>query len=224
MKSGAIFDMDGLLFDTERFYRRAWLEVAPRFGQHPSPALAEAVCGTSGDHLKEIVRSYYPGVDADAYIRAMFRRVEELLAEKGAKLMPGARELIAYLRVHGVKLAVASASPRSMIERNLVAGGIRAEFDVIVSGSDISNGKPAPDIFLAAAAELGLSPENCYVFEDGVNGALGGVAAGCTTVMIPDLEKPTPTLLQGCTGIYNSLWDALEAIKATQLQCVKTYL
>lgn len=224
MKSGAIFDMDGLLFDTERFYRRAWLEVAPRFGQHPSPALAEAVCGTSGDHLKEIVRSYYPGVDADAYIRAMFRRVEELLAEKGAKLMPGARELIAYLRVHGVKLAVASASPRSMIERNLVAGGIRAEFDVIVSGSDISNGKPAPDIFLAAAAGLGFPPDGCYVFEDGVNGALGGIAAGCATVMIPDLEKPTPALLQGCTGIYNSLWDALEAIKATQLQCVKTYL
>lgn len=217
MKSGAIFDMDGLLFDTERFYRRAWLDVAPQFGQHPSPALAEAVCGTSGDHLKEIVRSYYPDVDTDAYIQAMFRRVEELLAEKGAKLMPGARELIAYLRARGVKLAVASASPRSMIERNLAAGGIRAEFDVIVSGSDISKGKPAPDIFLAAAAGLGLSPEDCYVFEDGVNGAMGGIAAGCATVMIPDLEKPTPVLSQGCAGIYSSLWDALEAIGAGQL-------
>ena len=63
MKSGAIFDMDGLLFDTERFYRKVWLDVAPQFGQHPSPALVEAVCGTSGDHLKEIVRSYYPDVD-----------------------------------------------------------------------------------------------------------------------------------------------------------------
>lgn len=215
MKSGAIFDMDGLLFDTERFYRRAWLEVAPQFGQHPSPALAEAVCGTSGDHLKEILRSYYPDVDEDAYIQAMFHRVEELLAEKGAKLMPGARELIAYLRAHGVKLAIASA--RSMIERNLLTSGIRAEFDVIVSGSDISNGKPAPDIFLAAAAGLGLSPEDCYVFEDGVNGAVGGIAAGCPTVMIPDLEAPTSDLLRCCTGIYSSLLDALEAIKTTQL-------
>ena len=217
MKSGVIFDMDGLLFDTERFYRRAWLDVAPQFGQHPSPALAEAVCGTSGDHLKEIVRSYYPDVDTDAYIQAMFRRVEELLAEKGAKLMPGARELIAYLRARGVKLAVASASPRSMIERNLAAGGIRAEFDVIVSGSDISKGKPAPDIFLAAAAGLGLSPEDCYVFEDGVKGAMGGITAGCPTVMIPDLEDPTSDLLRDCTGIYSSLLDALEAIKTTQL-------
>lgn len=217
MKSGAIFDMDGLLFDTERFYRRAWLEVAPQFGQRPSPALAEAVCGASGDHLKEILRSYYPGVDTDAYIQAMFYRVEELLAEKGAKLMPGARELIAYPRPRGVKLAVASASPSSMIERNLLAGGIRAEFDVIVSGSDISNGKPAPDIFLAAAAGLGFSPEDCYVFEDGVNGAMGGIAAGCPTVMIPDLEDPTSDLLRNCTGIYHSLLDALEAIKAAQL-------
>lgn len=217
MKSGAIFDMDGLLFDTERFYRRAWLDAAPQFGQPPSPALAEAVCGTSGDHLKEIVRSYYPDVDADAYIQAMFHRVEELLAGKGVKLMPGARELIAYLRIHGVKLAVASASPRSMIERNLLTSGIRAEFDVIVSGSDISNGKPAPDIFLAAAAGLGLSPEDCYVFEDGVNGAMGGIAAGCPTVMIPDLEDPTSDLLRSCTGIYSSLLDVLEALKAAQL-------
>lgn len=167
--------------------------------------------------MKEILRSYYPGVDTDAYIQAMFYRVEELLAEKGAKLMPGARELIAYLRARGVKLAVASASPSSMIERNLLAGGIRAEFDVIVSGSDISNGKPAPDIFLAAAVKLGFSPEDCYVFEDGINGAMGGIAAGCPTVMIPDLEDPTSDLLRDCTGIYSSLLDALEAIKAAQL-------
>ena len=86
-----------------------------------------------------------------------------------------------------------------------------------MSGFEVVNGKPAPDIFLTAARELGVPPEDCYVFEDGINGALAGISAGCATVMIPDLMKPTPELVRNCAGIYESLAIALDAIKAGEI-------
>ncbi len=214
MKHGAIFDMDGLLLDTERLYQKAWVDTAADFDREPSHALAQAVCGTSGEYLKEIVRSYYPGVDAEAYIQAVLDRVSRQIITSGAELMPGAREILTYLAARGVKLAVASGSPGEIIEQNLSRNNLKSFFPVAVSGFDVPNGKPAPDIFLVAAGKLGVPPEECYVFEDGINGALAGIAAGCTTVMIPDLMKPTPELVQNCAGIYKSLTDALDAIKA----------
>jgi len=217
MKHGAIFDMDGLLFDTERLYQKAWVDTAADFDREPSRALAQAVCGTSGEYLKEIVWSYYPGVDAEAYIQAVLDRVARQEAVNGVELMPGAREILTYLEARGVRLAVASGSPREIIEQNLSRNNLKSFFSAAVSGFDVPNGKPAPDIFLIAAGKLGVSPEDCYVFEDGINGALAGIAAGCTTVMIPDLMKPTPELIQNCAGIYKSLTDALDAIKAGAL-------
>lgn len=217
MKRGAIFDMDGLLFDTERLFQKAWVDVAADFDREPSPALAQAVCGTSGEYLKKIVCSYYPGVDAEAYIQTVLDRVAKQVISNGAELMRGSREILAYLGEQGVKLAIASGSPREIIESNLSHSGLRSCFSALVSGFEVPNGKPAPDIFLSAAEKLGVSPEDCYVFEDGINGALAGITAGCTTVMIPDLMKPTPELVQNCAGIYGSLIDALEAIKAGML-------
>ena len=131
--------------------------------------------------------------------------------------MPGACEILTYLAERGVKLAVASGSPKSIIETNLLCSGITSCFDVVISGFEVANGKPAPDIFFAAAAKLGFLPEDCYVFEDSINGALAGIAAGCTTVMIPDLMNPTPELVQKCAGIYESLTFALDAIKAEKI-------
>ena len=214
MKKGAIFDMDGLLFDTERLFRDSWIVLAKQFGQEPNPDFPAAVAGSSGEGMREIIRRYYPEVDAHAFQDSCYQRVEDILLREGPPEKPGMREILSFFRDHGAKIAVASSSSREMILRNLRSAGVEALFDVIVGGGEVTRGKPEPDIFLLAAERLGLAPEDCYVFEDGLNGARAGIAAGCATVMIPDLFAPTEDLQAGCTGICGSLTDAQKAVEA----------
>lgn len=216
MNQGAIFDMDGLLFDTEQVYCENWIETARRFGQVPDPAFLSAICGTSGTGALETVRRHYPGVDCQKFIRTCVALTEERLL-LGVPEKPGVREILSFFKARNVKMAVASSSGRSMVLGNLDKAGLTTFFDTVVSGDDVCCGKPAPDIFLLAAQRLGCAPEECYVFEDGVNGARAGIAAGCKTVMIPDLYPPTDDLQAGCAGIYSNLCEAMQAIEANIL-------
>lgn len=211
MKNGAIFDMDGLLFDTERLYQENWIIVAKEFGQQPHPDFPIAICGSSGIHAQEVVHKYYPSVDAPAFIQSCVDKVNAIL-QTFVPEKPGVHEILSYLHENDVRMAVASSSIKTMVEHNLELAGIAQYFDVVVSGQEVVYGKPEPDIFLLAAERLGLSPMDCYVFEDGINGAKAGLAAGCTTIMIPDLTPPTEELKHACAGIYSSLLEARDAM------------
>lgn len=206
MKKGAIFDMDGTLFDTERLYARNWLATAEQFGQRPNPDFPHAVAGTNGEGQLKIIHQYYPEVDAQAFMEQCVAKMDRILQD-GLPEKPGVREILTFFREHGVKIAVASSNGHSKIEENLRRSGIAHFFDAVASGEDVKHGKPAPDIFLLAAGMLGCVPEECYVFEDSINGARAGIAAGCATFMIPDMVPPTKDLRDGCTGIYTTLWE-----------------
>lgn len=212
MKKGAIFDMDGLLFDTERLFQDGWVEMAKRFGQTPHPDFSAAVAGTSGAGMCEVIHRYYPEVDACAFRAGCISYAEDVLS-KGIPEKPGMRDILKFFRDNGVKIAIASGSVQEMVLSNLQRAGIQAYFDAVISADEVVRGKPAPDIFLLAAQRLGCAPEDCYVFEDGINGARAGIAAGCATVMIPDLYTPTEDLRTGCAGIYPSLHAAQKAIE-----------
>lgn len=216
MKKGAIFDMDGLLFDTERIYQDGWRAMAVEFGLVPHPDFPAAVCGTSGVIMRETIRRYYPEVDPQAFVTGCVRWAKERFLQD-VPVMPGAREILTFFQERGVKIALASSSSREVIESNLRRNGFQSFFDAVVCGADVRRGKPEPGIFLLAAERLGCKPEDCYVFEDGVNGSRAGIAAGCATVMIPDLTPPTEDLRERCAGIYPSLTAAQEAIAAGRL-------
>lgn len=216
MKQGAIFDMDGLLFDTERMYRDSWKQSAQQFGLVHNPDFPRTVCGSSGAHMREIILQYYPQVDAKAFADDCILRVEREL-ETHVPEKNGVRDILQYFKQHGVRVAVASSSKRATVLHNLKQADILSYFDAIVSGDQVTHGKPAPDIFLLAAQQIGCEPENCYVFEDGTNGILAGAAAGCTTIMIPDLTPPNAQLEQLCAGIYPSLSDAMNAIADNEI-------
>lgn len=211
MKKGAIFDMDGLLFDTERLFCESWTAMAEQFGQVPRPEFPAAVAGTSGEGMREVIRRYYPAVDAYAFQRGCIARTADIL-RAGLPEKPGMREILTFFQENGAKIAVASSSGPEMIRDNLRRAGIASYFDAVVSGSEAAHSKPAPDIFLLAARRLELAPEECYVFEDGINGARAGIAAGCATIMIPDLFPPTQDLRAGCAGIFPSLLAAKQAL------------
>ena len=216
MKQGAIFDMDGLLFDTERMYRDSWKQSAQQFGLVHNPDFPRTVCGSSGAHMREIILQYYPQVDAKAFADDCILRVEREL-ETHVPEKTGVRDILQYFKQHGVRVAVASSSKRATVLHNLKQADIFSYFDAIVSGDQVTHGKPAPDIFLLAAQQIGCEPENCYVFEDGTNGIRAGAAAGCTTIMIPDLTPPNAQLEQLCAGIYPSLSDAMNAIAGNEI-------
>lgn len=214
MKQAAIFDMDGLMFDTERLYQESWMALAAEFGQVPDPAFPTAVAGTAGEGMRKVIRSYYPAVDPEAFISACFQRVRDItkthLPEK-----PGLRTLLDLLRAKGVRMAVASSSEEDIIRRNLTTAGVTDYFDVVVSSTDpaVKDGKPAPDVFLYAAARLGVDPRDCWVLEDSLNGIRAAHAAGAAALMVPDTMEPTPEIRQICRVFpdLNAVAAALEA-------------
>jgi HAD hydrolase, family IA, variant 3 len=216
MKKGAIFDMDGLLFDTETVYQRGWTIIADEFGVERKPGLGKACCGTCGDLTLRLVNEFHPTVDAEAYVRRVIEYVHDEAA-KNLPVMEGAREILQYFHEHGVRIATASSSTVAQIEANLIKSDLRDYFDAVVGGDLVANGKPAPDIFLLAAERIDVPPVDCYVFEDGYNGLRGAATAGCAPVMIPDTMLPTDEMRTICTGVYPSLSAALDAIRQGML-------
>lgn len=214
---GAIFDMDGLMFDTEKIYRHVWDHLPVEFGFDVCLGLGEAVCGTSGEDLKRIVRAHLPKIDADAFMDAGYDRVHDTVMAVQPDEKPGLHEIIRYLKARGMKLAVASGSPQEIIEINLKRAGLTEAFDAVISGFSVPHGKPAPDIFLESARRIGCDPKECYVFEDGANGIRAGAAAGCVTVMIPDLTAPDEELKTLCAAVFPTLLDAMHAIEENTL-------
>ncbi len=216
MKSGAIFDMDGLLFDTEKIYQKYWLEVAGEFGGERNPEFGRACCGTSGERTLAVIKHYYPNADAKAFLS----RVMECVAadmEKELSVMPGVREILDFFQKRVIPMAVASSTRTSLVKRNLTHAGLIDYFRAVIGGDQITKGKPAPDIFLLAAEKINLPAEDCYVFEDGFNGIRAAAAAGCTAVMIPDLLEPDEEIRSLCSAIYPSLTAAMDAIHRGEL-------
>lgn len=212
MKHGAIFDMDGTLFDTEKLYRRAWLDVADEFGQEKSYELPTAISGTNlGEESLQIIRRFYPNINAPAYLARVLAEVNAA-AERNLELMAGVEEILAFFKSAGVKTAVASSAPVAVIERNLTRANLRGYFEVLTGGDQIKNGKPAPDIFLLAAERLNLPASDCYIFEDSLNGIRAAAASGGAAIMIPDTVQPTDDIKKICAAVFNDLNEARLAI------------
>lgn len=205
---GAIFDMDGLLFDTEKLFQQTWNEIAEERGIQLPKEFSGEISGTNGKHMCRVIEKYYKISDGREIQDECMLRVQAKLKRNVPK-KPGVDEILQYFKKNKIPLAVASSSSKQLIESNLRVARVSAYFDVIVSGTEVKHGKPAPDIFLIAAERIKCRPEECYVFEDSVNGVRAGVAAGCKTVMIPDLILPTREEYKCCYGIYDTLKDAV---------------
>ncbi|MCF2557621.1 HAD family phosphatase [Fournierella massiliensis] len=210
---GVIFDMDGLMFDTERLFSHYWTDACRDYGIPRKEEFVQAVRGSSGEKMLACVRRYYgEELDAQAFCRRCYEYVDEYLKTTVPK-KKGLDELLAWLKARGLPAAVASSTYRSLVERNLRTAGVEEYFRKVVTGDQVEHGKPAPDIFLLAARQLGLAPGNCLVLEDSFNGVRAGAAAGCVTVMIPDLSQPTPELLSLCSGCLEDLGQVPDFIE-----------
>lgn len=179
MRRAVLFDMDGVISDTERFYVEAMIERLRREGISVTPVQLNDLFGSTMRHNCGVLKERY-GLqgDVDTYVDEVHEIKEYLLETQGLKPMPGVVELIRRLHEAGILLAVASSSPREVIEHHMEAFGIQDCFDTIVSGLECREGKPAPEIYLRAAKNLGAAPAECVVIEDSTNGVKAGKAAG----------------------------------------------
>ncbi|MGN0706850.1 MAG: HAD family hydrolase [Faecalibacterium sp.] len=215
MIQGVIFDMDGLMFDTENIWTRMWRPALAEAGLDYKEGLAEAVRGTTGEMSRSIVRQFYgPDCDARAVMDNLQRLGTEAFHAAPVPKKPGLDALLKWLHQHSIPAAVASSSRESDIRYHLESWDLTHYFSAIVSGPEIARSKPDPEIFLTAAARLGVEPAHCLVLEDSYNGVRAGAAGGFVTVMVPDLQPPNEEMRRTYTMECASLNEVLDKLKA----------
>ncbi|MBP2295788.1 HAD family hydrolase [Azospirillum rugosum] len=201
-----LFDMDGLLVDTESLAMRGLVSAAEAMGIDAPDSFCHAMIGVPADHCRLLVQERFgPAFPADAYLADAGRRMEAMIEAGLLKLKPGALELLSHLESVGMPKAVATSSSRIKADRHLGSAGIRERFDAVVTRDDVARGKPHPDLFLRAAQAVGVAPDRCLVLEDSYNGVRAARAAGAAVVMVPDLLPPTDEMRAGCAVIAPDL-------------------
>ena len=209
-----IFDMDGVIFDSEQLVIDCWREIA---GRHQIADMEETLrlcIGTNSQTTRQIVLDRH---GADFPYEVYLKEVKEVWREKterdGMPMKPGVRELLEWLSGRGVPTAIASSTRKELVTQELRDAGLLDYFGRIICGDMVKRSKPAPDIFLKAAEELGTAPENCLVIEDSHNGIRAAAAAGMVPVMVPDLLPATEEMRCLAVRVMPSLGALLEEFR-----------
>ena len=189
--AAVIFDLDGVLVDAELWWDEVRLAWAAQRGRAWTSADQAAVMGANSPGWARIMRGRLNldlplGQIIDEIVGAMVQRY----ATHGAPRIPGAVTAVRKLAAGGTPIAVASSSHRAVIDAALGSLGIAGLFRVVVASDEVAHGKPAPDVYLLAARELGVDPARCLVVEDSLNGVLAGRAAGMTVALVPNASVP----------------------------------
>jgi HAD superfamily hydrolase (TIGR01509 family) len=202
-----VFDMDGLLFDTEALFRDAMMAAAGDMGRDlPEHVHLRLIGGNLAGERVILAEHFGPDFVLDDYYRQVRLHYDEM-AEAGIALKAGAAELLDHLREIGVPCAIATSSSHAHVERNLSQHGLGGRFRAVIARGDSERGKPHPDPYLRAAQVLGESPRHCLALEDSHNGVRAAHAAGMMTVMVPDLLEPTDEMHGLCVRILSSLHE-----------------
>lgn len=200
-----IFDMDGLLFDTERLYQEALYLASAEGGHEVAPDFFTRTIGLPKAQCRALLLSHFGETFAVDAFHAAWIRHFWVIAETRLALKPGALELLDTLDQFRLPRAIATSSSRQTVERHLIAHNLTGRFDTLVVRGDYAAGKPAPDPFLTAAERLGITPADCVALEDSHNGVRSAAAAGMMTVMVPDLLQPTDEIRACCHSVVADL-------------------
>ena len=211
---GVLFDMDGLVLDTEKLYTRFWMESARDLGYPMTFQQALGLRSLNRTAGQEKLWSYFGPEISYAEVRNhRIQLMDAHIEQYGIEVKPGIFELMDYLEANGIASAITSSSPMENIQRHLGAHDLLHRFDKLCSGYAVPRGKPEPDIYLYGAAQLGLKPEKCLALEDSPTGILSAYRAGCLPVMIPDQDQPDEQTEQLLYAKADSLRDIIELVK-----------
>lgn len=208
-----IFDMDGLMLDSERASLRSWSRGARELGLRIEADYWLRLVGHSTAACRSILGERLD----DAQIQALLERCQVLYqaeVDAGVPLRPGIHEILQLLARHGVPCGVATSTRRPLAPRKLEAAGLLPYFKSVTAGNDVAHPKPAPDIYLLAAQRMGAAPGRCLALEDSPAGVTAALAAGLTVIQVPDLVAPDRALRARGHRIVASLHQARELLEA----------
>lgn len=211
---GAIFDMDGLLLDTERVARESWRTAGAEFGIEDIDSILNACIGRNEAGDREVFRQRMGENFPYEEFRARTRALSHAVTDVKVPVKAGAAEILAYFRDQGIKLAVASSTRSVTVRDQLGRAGLLDYFDAVITGDIVEHGKPHPEIYRRAAEAIGVPPEECLAFEDSVNGLRSAYRARMYTVQIPDLVPPGIESNALAWRTFASLQEAREMIGA----------
>ncbi len=210
-----VLDMDGTLLDTEPLAARAWGDAAAALGLPFDPELPIRLIGRGfSDCRALIVEHHGDDYPTDRLMSRWHAAYDAIVEREGLVLKPGVEALFEWLDAEGIARAVATSTRRARALAKLEQVALAPRLHALVGGDEVERGKPAPDIFLAAAARLGVSPSACVVLEDSDAGALGAIAAGMIPIVIPDLKPPSSDVLRSKPLVVESIHAALALLAA----------
>lgn len=211
---GILFDMDGVVIDSERLFTRFWMASAADLGFPMTRDQALQLRSLRREQGIEKMHAFFgPTANFDEIRAHRIELMEAHIAEYGVDEKPGIRELLAFLKENGIPCAITSSSALPVIRERLGRLGILEDFTALCSGKDVPNGKPFPDIYLAGAAAIGVAPENCLAIEDSPTGLESAWRAGCMGVFVPDQDQPDEVTLSRAFAKADSLTDVMALIE-----------
>ena len=205
---GVVFDVDGVLFDTERLTQKSWLSVSREMGRPQVGArYLEFVGQNRADILAKMLEFFGPEFDREQFLLTCSQRSQNRMEWEGVPLKPGVREILDFLREKNIPTALATSTNRDRTLRRMEMTGLTPYFSAMITGDQVEHSKPDPEIYLRACNALGAAPAPTLAGEDSRNGILSASAAGMPTVMIPDMIAPTPELEKLLFQRFDSLLE-----------------
>lgn len=208
MIDGVIFDMDGVLLDSERLYADAWHQVMEQRNLPGAEACVKACIGLNWRDTVRVLKSTY-GADfpADNFRSDIKARFNAMTVKDGLPVKTGAAELLQWLKGAGIPVGLATSTGMDSARRQLSEAGLLTYFDEIVTGDMVTKGKPDPEIYRTACQRLSIRPAAGFAIEDSPNGIRSASGAGLRVIMVPDLIEPTPDIRPLAFKIVDSLLD-----------------
>lgn len=210
-----LFDMDGLMVDTESLSTEAFINSVKAQGYNMTKEETLKVLGFTKANIYQFWIDYFQGtnVDGKKLVDDHYEYIENVLYTVGPEKMPYVEELLKYLKENNYKIAVASSSDTADIKNNLEKTKLEKYIDEIASGAEVENGKPAPDVFLLAAKRLGVDPKDCLILEDSKAGIKAGKASGAMVFMVPDMYTVDKECEDTADRILTNLGEVIEILE-----------
>ncbi len=211
-----IFDLDGLLFDTESLYQEAIMAAANDVGQEMTPAIFHSMIGRPWLRTRAFLVEHYGSSFPVDEFRAAWNRHFDVIVETRLAVKPGVLELLDALDALSLPRGIATSSSHKTVQHHLSAHALDGRFHEIVASGDYAAGKPSPDPYLLAAKRLGVDPHFCVALEDSHNGVRSAAAAGMMTIMVPDLLEATEEIRALCTFVVRDLHAVRDLVVAAR--------